>query len=62
MSVYDGAVEVQPLADLPVFGSYPADDPERALVMLESVMPIEVRRPLPWWISIEPKKHAVAER
>lgn len=43
------------LAELRVFGSYPANDPEQALAMLETVMPIQVRRPLSWWISIEPK-------
>ncbi|WP_341645518.1 FecR family protein [Thauera sp. SDU_THAU2] len=46
------------LAGLRVFGSYPADDPPEALAMLEAVMPIEVRRPLPWWISIEPRRPA----
>ena len=50
------------LAGLPVFGSYPADDPEQALAMLETVMPIAVRRPLPWWISIDPRKPAAADR
>lgn len=43
------------LAELRVFGSYPANDPEQALAMLETVMPIQVRRRLSWWISIEPK-------
>lgn len=41
------------IAHLPVFGSYPIDDPERTLAMLETVMPIRVRRPLPWWLVIE---------
>jgi transmembrane sensor len=42
------------VAGLPVFGSYPIADPDRALAMLETVMPIRVRRRLPWWTSIEP--------
>ncbi|WP_415138648.1 FecR domain-containing protein [Ottowia sp.] len=42
------------VADLRVFGNYPVNDPDRALAMLESVMPIRVRRTLPWWVSIEP--------
>lgn len=46
------------LAELRVFGSYPANDPAQALAMLETVMPIQVRRPLSWWISIEPKEAA----
>ncbi|OZI51595.1 iron dicitrate transport regulator FecR [Bordetella genomosp. 4] len=41
------------VADLRVFGSYPADDPVRALTMLASVMPIQVHRTLPWWIRID---------
>ncbi|MFT3815821.1 MAG: FecR domain-containing protein [Acidovorax sp.] len=43
------------VADLRVFGNYPVNDPDRALAMLESVMPIRVRRTLPWWVSIEPR-------
>ncbi|MFN3986390.1 MAG: FecR domain-containing protein [Rhodocyclaceae bacterium] len=43
---------------LRVFGSYPANDPEQALAMLETVMPIRVRRPLPWWISVEARDDA----
>ena len=42
------------IAGLPVFGSYPAHDVARTLAMLASVMPIRVRQPLPWWISIGP--------
>jgi len=42
------------VAPLRVFGSYPLNDPERALRMLERVMPIRVRRTLPWWIRIVP--------
>lgn len=52
---YRGHLGVSPdVAGLRVFGSYPAGDPEQALAMLESVLPIRVSRPLPWWISIEP--------
>ncbi|MNP78242.1 fec operon regulator FecR [compost metagenome] len=40
---------------LRVMGSFPADDPERTLAMLESALPIRVRRTLPWWYSIEPR-------
>ena len=38
---------------LRVMGSFPADDPERTLAMLESALPIKVRKTLPWWYSIE---------
>ncbi|SSW65902.1 hypothetical protein AVE30378_01836 [Achromobacter veterisilvae] len=43
------------IAHLPVIGSYPATDPDRALAMLEAVLPIRINRTLPWWVSIEPK-------
>jgi len=46
------------IARLPVIGSYPATDPDRALAMLEAVLPIRIKRPLPWWVSIEPKSGA----
>lgn len=52
---YGGHLVLDPaLAQLPVFGSYPAYDLERTLSMLTSVMPIRIRRPLPWWVSIGP--------
>lgn len=56
---YHGYLSLAPkLAELRVFGSYPIRDPEEALTMLELVMPIRVRRKLPWWVSIEPKSEA----
>lgn len=58
---HNGHLGIAPeVANLPVFGSYPADDPDRALAMLESVMPIRVRRTLPWWVSIEPRGHTAS--
>ena len=51
-----GHLAVAPeIAQLPVFGSYPINDPDHTLAMLETVMPIQVRRPFSWWVSIEPK-------
>jgi len=51
-----GHLAVAPaIAHLPVFGTYPINDPDRTLAMLETVMPIRVRRPLSWWVSIEPR-------
>jgi len=51
-----GYLSVSPeVANLPVFGSYPMTDPDRALAMLESVMPIRVSRPMPWWIRVGPR-------
>jgi transmembrane sensor len=56
---YHGHLGLAPeVADLRVFGGYPVNDPDRTLVMLESVMPIRVRRTLPWWVSIEPENKA----
>lgn len=42
------------VADLRVFGSFPARRPDKALAMLEDLLPIRVKRPLPWWTTIEP--------
>jgi len=51
---YRGHLGLAPaVAQLRIFGSYPLNDPEQTLRMLERVMPIRVRRTLPWWISIE---------
>lgn len=41
------------LAELRVMGTYPLHDSEQVLAMLESVLPIRVQRPLPWWTSVE---------
>lgn len=49
-----GHIAVAPdVAQLPVLGSYPLDDIDGALAMLQQALPIHIRRPLPWWISIE---------
>ncbi|MEO1902290.1 MAG: FecR domain-containing protein [Alcanivorax sp.] len=42
------------VAHLPVMGTYPLDDTDRALAMLERALPIRVRRVLPWWVTLEP--------
>lgn len=41
------------IADLKVYGSFPVWDTDRALAMLTTVLPIRVRKPLPWWTRIE---------
>jgi len=49
-----GHLAVAPeVAQLPVLGSYPLDDVDGALAMLQQTLPIRVRRPLPWWTTIE---------
>lgn len=50
------------VAHLRVLGSYPLRDPDRALAMLEAVLPVTVHRPLPWWVSIEPADPTAAAR
>lgn len=41
------------VAHLAVLGSYPLDDVDGTLAMLQRTLPIQVRRPLPWWTTIE---------
>ena len=41
------------VAKLNVMGVYPANDIERALTMLESALPIRVKRSLSWWVTLE---------
>lgn len=56
-----GVLRVAPeIASLPVIGSYPVTDPDRALAMLEAVLPIRIRRTLPWWVSIQPANGPVS--
>lgn len=42
------------VADLRVFGSFPLRDTDETLDMLAEVLPVRIRRTLPWWVSIEP--------
>jgi len=49
-----GHIAVAPdVAQLTVLVSYPLDDVDGALAMLQQTLPIQIRRPLPWWTSIE---------
>ncbi|MFT3815813.1 MAG: FecR domain-containing protein [Acidovorax sp.] len=60
---YRGHLGLAPeVAELRVFGGYPVNDPDRALAMLESVMPIRVQRRTSWWVSIEPRDKAATGR
>lgn len=50
-----GYINLSPaVADLRVFGGFPLTNPQQALDMLESALPIRVTRPLPGWINIHP--------
>lgn len=46
------------IANIPVVGSYSITDPDRTLATLETVLPIRVKRILPWWVTIEPRDGA----
>jgi len=60
---YHGHLGLAPeLNDLRVFGGYPVGNPDQALAMLESVLPIRVKRTLPWWASIEPRDASAGPR
>jgi transmembrane sensor len=41
------------VANLRVMGTFPLHDTEQTLAMLQNVLPIQIRRPLPWWLSVE---------
>ncbi|BBP85136.1 MULTISPECIES: FecR domain-containing protein [unclassified Pseudomonas] len=41
------------VAHLRVTGTFPLHDGDQALAMLEDVLPIRIRRTLPWWQSVE---------
>ncbi len=42
------------VATLRLVGVYPLDDPDRIFQALENSLPVRVRRPLPWWVRVEP--------
>lgn len=44
------------VADLRVMGAFPLRDSDRALAMLADALPVQVRRVLPWWVSVEPRE------
>jgi transmembrane sensor len=41
------------VAGIRVMGTFPLNDPERALALLQGALPVQVRRTLPWWVSVE---------
>jgi len=43
------------IADMRVYGNFPLHDTDRVLTMLTAALPVEVKRTLPWWVSIEPR-------
>lgn len=50
-----GWIQVDPaVAELTLLGAYPLHDLERTLHMVETTLPVRVRRELPGWITLEP--------
>lgn len=46
------------LRHLKIMGSFPLQDTDQALAMLERTLPVKVHRRLPWWVTIEPLEFA----
>lgn len=52
-----GHIGIAPqVAKLSVMGVYPAHDTDRALAMLETTLPIRIRRTMPWWVTVEARQ------
>ncbi len=49
------------VAGLRLVGAYPLHDTERVLAALEATLPVQVKRTLPWWITIEPRPEKAAD-
>lgn len=50
-----GHLAVNPLiASLRVMGTYPLNDTDQVLAMLESALPVRVSRRFDWWVTLEP--------
>ncbi|MFM2089009.1 MAG: Fe2+-dicitrate sensor, rane component [Pseudomonadota bacterium] len=44
------------VAALRLVGAYPLDDQDAIFAMLEASLPVQVRRPLPWWLSVSARQ------
>ena len=44
------------IADLKVYGNFPARDSDRALAMLSTVLPVKVEHTMPGWVNIKPRR------
>ena len=59
---HHGRLEVDPaVANLTLLGAFPLDDLERTLNMVETTLPVKVRRIMPWWIKIEADEASSSE-
>ena len=60
---HHGRLEVDPeVANLTLLGAFPLDDLERTLNMVETTLPVKVRRIMPWWIKIEADETSSSEK
>ena len=58
-----GRLEVDPaVADFTLLGAFPLNDLERTLNMVETTLPVKVRRVMPWWIKIEAGEASSSEK
>ncbi|MBA1244345.1 DUF4880 domain-containing protein [Pseudomonas japonica] len=44
------------VAELRLVGAFPLAEPERIFAALERALPVTVRRPLPWWLIVQPRQ------
>lgn len=44
------------VARLPLVGAFPIAQPDRIFQALEKALPVRVHRPLPWWVSVQPRE------
>jgi len=60
---HSGHISLAPdVAQRRVFGTFPLRDVDGALAMLAQAASVRLRRPLPWWISIEARPAAASSR
>ncbi|MCS5514780.1 hypothetical protein NWF32_01760 [Pseudomonas qingdaonensis] len=45
------------IASLRVMGTYPLNDTDQVLAMLESALPVRVSRRFDWWVTLEPAEN-----
>lgn len=44
------------VASVRLVGSFPLDDTEQALDLLASVLPVQINRTTPWWVTVTPRR------
>lgn len=51
----EGHLGINPLvADLKVMGTFPLDDTDQALALLQAALPVRIERFTDWWVTVEP--------